>query len=364
MTAKCNTRVLHIVEAFGGGVFSFLADLVNETADDFEIYIAYGVRSQTPENFRKFFSDKVHFICVESFGREISLKNDFKAYFELKRIIKDVNPQVVHLHSSKAGFLGRFAANCKKRRVIYNPHGFSFLMEDCSALKRKAYRIIEKAATINRAVTVGCSKGEYQEAKKLNKRAVWINNGVNISKLDKICPEVTPIQETSFKVCTLARIGYQKQPGVFNKIAEKLPETEFTWIGDGELRTELSSPNIKITGWLKKDDAVDLMTKHSVFMLTSAWEGLPISLLEAMYMGRICVVSNCIGNRDVIKNGVNGFVCNNADEFTATLKKIAVMDKNELEKISSAAWRDVLYNYNISKNVKEKYVKLYEGNPV
>ncbi len=358
-------KVLHIVEAFGGGVFSFLVDLINETRDGFDVYIAYGVRPQTPENFRDFFGDNVHFISVESFGRKISLKNDFKAYFEVKRIIRDVNPQVVHLHSSKAGFIGRFAANCKKRRVFYNPHGFSFLMEDCSPLKRTVYRMIEKLALVNRACTVGCSKGEYDEAKKLGKRAVWINNGVNTAYLDKICtPKKAGNSGGIVNVVTLARIGYQKRPDLFNLVAQSLPNIPFKWIGDGELKNQLTANNIEITGWLEKEYAVAEMNKGDVFMLTSAWEGLPISLLEAMYMGKICVVSNCIGNRDVIHGGVNGFVCNSAEEFTEVLKKITLMPQKQLQKISENARQDVMLNYNISKNAREKYSALYKGGAV
>ena len=71
-------KILHIVESFGSGVFSFLVDLVNNTDKDFDITIAYGVREETLVNFKEYFSDRVKFIKVENFVRSINIKKDFK----------------------------------------------------------------------------------------------------------------------------------------------------------------------------------------------------------------------------------------------------------------------------------------------
>ena len=77
---------------------------------------------------------------------------------------------------------------------------------------------------------------------------------------------------------------------------------KFVWIGDGELRDQLTSENIEITGWADRSTAIRYAVNADVFLLPSRWEGLPISLLESMYMKKACVVSNVIGNRDVIVN--------------------------------------------------------------
>ena len=106
--------------------------------------------------------------------------------------------------------------------------------------------------------------------------------------------------EHPFTVYTLGRICYQKKPTLFNEIAGSFPNVKFVWIGDGELRGELTSKNIEITGWADRSTAIRYAVNADVFLLPSRWEGLPISLLESMYMKKICVVSNVIGNRDVI----------------------------------------------------------------
>ena len=175
-------KILHIVEAFGGGIFSILCDLCNETSKNYDIIIAYSLRAETPKNFKEYFSTNIKFIEVENLSRSINAKKDIKALKRIKKIIKEEKPDIIHLHSSKAGILGRLAISGKKVRMFYNPHGFSFLKKDDSIIKRAVYWTIEKiTAIVNKKCTiVACSYGEYGQAKKLNKNAIWINNGVNI----------------------------------------------------------------------------------------------------------------------------------------------------------------------------------------
>ena len=354
-------KVLHIVESFGSGVFSFLVDLVNGTYKDFDITIAYGVREETLDNFREYFDESIKFIKVENFTRSINPKKDLKALKEIKDIIKNEKPDIVHLHSSKAGILGRLAVNGNKIKMFYNPHGFSFLKKDDTKLKRMIYWLIEKITVIwNRKCTiVGCSNGEYLEAKKLNKNSVCINNGIDINKLKEETKGLIPnkINYKNIKICTVGRIGYQKNPEMFNKIAEAFPKIGFTWIGEGDLRNKLTSKNINVTGWKERKEVLQILNNNDIFILTSLWEGLPISLLEAMYMKKICIVSNCIGNRDVIVNGNNGFVANEINDFIKYIQEI--LDKKiDVQTLVINANQDVLNEYNIEKMV-DKYKKEY-----
>ena len=151
---KVKKKILHIVEAFGGGMFTFLADLSNAISDEYEVIIVYGKRKETPDNFKEYFCNNIRFIEVKNFTRSINFVKDFKAFCEIKRIIKEENPDIIHLHSSKAGFIGRFAANGKKIKMLYNPHGFSFLMQNSSKLKRRMYWLIEKIASYRKCIII------------------------------------------------------------------------------------------------------------------------------------------------------------------------------------------------------------------
>lgn len=344
-------KILFIVEAMGGGVFTYIVDLANNLVNDYDIFIAYATREQTPCDFKKYFDKRIKLIKVNSFCREIKLSNDVKSIIELRKIKNIVNPDIIHLHSSKAGVLGRVAFGMSKIPLFYTPHGYSFLMENCNTYKRKFYKLIEYIMAKTKCITISCSYGEHLETLKLTKRAFYINNAINVSflknKLDNIINK-----DHNFTVFTLGRICYQKNPELFNDIAGRLPSIKFLWIGDGELRNKLSSKNIEITGWVNREMALEISKNADVFILTSRWEGLPISLLEAMLMKKLCVVSNVIGNNNVIKNNINGFICNNTDEF---VEKIMVKDNQ----ITENAYLDIIQNYS-TENQAKSYSDIYQ----
>lgn len=351
-------KVLHIVEAFGGGVFTFLVDLINNTCDEYDVVLACSIRPQTPKNYKEYIDKRVKIIELESGVRDISLTKDLKSFFELKKIIKNEKADIVHLHSSKSGFLGRMICSDKKVNVLYNPHGFAFLKEDESKFKKNIYKALEYIAAKKCGSIVGVSKGEYEEALKLSKKSYLINNGIDIEKLPVL--EEKEFSANNLKICTIGRISYQKNPKMFNEIAKRFPNINFTWIGQGEMLDVLDSDNIKVTGWMSKGEVIKLMNEADIFILTSLWEGLPIALLEAMYYKKICIVSNCIGNRDVIINEKNGFIANNTEEF---LEKINIIKNNKvnISEIKRKAYEDINTNYNF-KFVAINYKKIYEIN--
>lgn len=347
-------KILFVVEAMGGGVFTYIVDLANELVNKYDMYIAYAVRPQTPKDYKEYFDKRIKLIEVKNFCREINLKKDIGAFFEITNIAKEINPDVIHLHSSKAGVIGRFAFDGKKIPLFYTPHGYSFLMENCNPIKRKIFKLIESVFARAKCTTISCSRGEHLESLKLTKKAEYVNNGINMQDIQKIVDN-TEKKNHTFTVFTLGRICYQKNPELYNNIAKKFPNVQFTWIGDGELREELDSPNIKITGWVNREKAIEYAVNADVFLLTSRWEGLPISLLESMYMKKICIVSNVIGNRDVISNGKNGFVCNDSSEFEEAIREA----KEGKEILKEQAYKDIVHIYN-TKVMAENYGRIYE----
>lgn len=339
----------------GGGIFSYIVDLSNELINYYDIYIAYAVRKQTPQNYMDYFDKRINLIKVENFCRSINPIKDIKAMLELKQIEKKIKPDIIHLHSSKAGAIGRIAFN-GKIPMFYTPHGYSFLMENCNAIKRILFKSIEYICAKRKCVTISCSAGEHLETLKLTKKAVYVNNGININELQKNIDKTEKINHP-FTVFTLGRICYQKDPTLFNEIAKQLSDIRFIWIGDGELRNELNSSNIEVTGWVDRMKAIKYAVNADVFILPSRWEGLPISLLEAMYMKKICIVSNVIGNRDVIINNYNGFICLNADDF---IKKIKTVRINDFDSVVENAHDEILKKYN-TQIMASEYKDIYEN---
>ena len=339
----------------GGGVFTYIVDLANHLICEYDIYIAYAVRPQTPSDFKDYFDKRIHLIEVKNFTREINCFKELKAIKEVKKISQNIHPDIVHLHSSKAGVIGRIIFSGKDIPLFYTPHGYSFLMKNYSPLKRTIFKMIEKVMAMRNCVTISCSEGEHKETLKLTKNANYVNNGINTIELQNLLEQVERRDHT-FTAFTLGRICSQKNPVLFNNIAEALPNIKFLWIGDGELRNCLTAPNIEITGWTDRFNALTLAQNADVFILTSLWEGLPISLLEAMFMKKTCVVSNVIGNKDVIHNKLNGYLCDNLDEFVKAIKDTQLSNENVY---SEKAYQDIINTYNTKIQAK-KYDDIYK----
>lgn len=348
-------RVLFFVEAMGGGVFTYITNLANGLSKEFDIYVAYAIRPQTPKNYEEYFNKNIHLIKVENFKREISFK-DIKAFFEMKKICKIVKPDIIHLHSSKAGILGRWAFDGKKIPLFYTPHGYSFLMTNISSKKEKLYRTLERISAHRNCTTISCSYGENEETKRLTNKALYVDNGINIEKIDSIVGNGSKVKNKRPIIFTIGRISIQKDPVLFNKIAEHFKTLQFVWIGDGKLRNKLTSPNIKVMGWKTEKEALQLASNYDIFLLPSKWEGLPMSLLEAMYLEKVCVASNVIGNNNVITNNVNGFLCNGLDDYIHVIS--GLITNGIPDNLLKAANEDVIRHYN-STVMAEHYAAIY-----
>lgn len=348
-------KILHVAEPFATGVLCFLVDLTKKQIEEYDITIVWGMRPLTPPNVESLFDKRIKLIRFDSFKGAIGTVINPKCYIDLRRIYDEEKPDIVHLHSSASGFVGRWALPCGKVQTFYTPHGFSFLAGNGGGLKRFVFHAIEWLSAKRPATIVACSPGEYKEARKLSKRSTYVNNGVKVGQ-EVVRSEGHEVGGRP-KVCTIGRILQQKNPALFNEIAEMLPDVDFTWIGEGELKILLTAKNITVTGWLEREESQRLTRESDIFILTSLWEGLPLSLLEAMAAEKVCIVTDVIGNRDVIENGVNGYVCNTAKEFADTIRKVLNEPHDEMRK---AARRDVEENYN-SDLMAEKYSRIYKA---
>ncbi|MCI8948723.1 MAG: glycosyltransferase family 4 protein [Lachnospiraceae bacterium] len=351
-------KILMVCEAFGGGVFTYVSQLCNDMIDTFDIYLAYSVRPQTPQNYKDFLDPRIHLVEVKHFGKKslTNIYNDFKIIKELREIKRTVNPDIIHLHSSIAGGIGRLAFSGKRNTIIYTPHGYAHILMG-GGKKSSLYKIMEKVLGKKKAITLTCCESENDVAKTMCKTTAYIETGVNLYELSNSLKGITTIKNEKFTVFTLGRICLQKQPSLFNKIAELVPEANFIWIGNGELECELTAPNIKITGWKPRNEALAIAKGADAFILCSFGEAIAMSLIENMYMKKLVLVSNTMGNKSVIHNGINGYVCNKAEDYAKQIKNAMVHFPNELP---VRAYNDVIETYN-TNIMKQKYIKFYSS---
>jgi glycosyltransferase involved in cell wall biosynthesis len=334
-------KIVHVIEPFASGVAVFVKLLTENLSRDFHIVI-HGERQQiaaAAEVKKSFTSHNVQFIPWKSAQRSISLKKDWAAFVELYHVLKMLKRRklvdAVHLHSSKSGFLGRVACRLAHiKNVIYTPNGAPFL-QGGAGVKRFLYKIFERIGNAFGGQVVCCSHSEQHEYESLGIKAVTINNGVPVTRTDLEKDE--NISSNRFRIVSCARITEQKNPAMFNAIAQALeanPHFEFIWVGDGEERHLLTARNIRITGWLPENEAHEIVSSADLYLSTSNFEGLSFSVLEALVFQKPVLVKNCVGNRDVVKNGLNGDLFELADEAVVKIlhyfnnrKMLSVMGK-------------------------------------
>ena len=104
---------------------------------------------------------------------------------------------------------------------------------------------------------------------------------------------------------------------------------------------------------MKREEVLKLVNDNDIFVLTSLWEGMPISLLEAMYLKKLCMVTNCIGNRDVIRDQDNGYIIN--DNYKSIIDSI---NSDNYTLLSNNAYKSIIEEFNIEITC-EKYRRLY-----
>jgi len=350
-------KILMVCEAFGGGVFAYVSQLCNDMCEEFEVYLAYALRPQTPKNYKEALDERVHLIEVKNFGHLSSISKDLKLIKELRAIENEVKPDVIHLHSSIAGGIGRIAFNGKKSRVVYTPHGYAhILMGNPGSLKCQGYRAVEKLlGNKSNCITLTCCESEDEEAKKFAKRTAYVETGVNLKDLSQSLDGIVPAKNDKFTVYTLGRTCTQKQPWLFNEIAKAVPEARFVWIGGGELDYQLDAPNLEHIAWKPRHEALALGKGADVFILCSLGEAIAMSLIENMFMGKLIMVSNTMGNKSVIKDGVNGYVCETVEDYA---KHIREAMKEWPQSLCDKAVSDVRTVYN-TEAMSRKYVQFY-----
>ena len=238
---------------------------------------------------------------------------------------------------------------------MYTPHGYAHILMG-PGKKSKVYKFAEKILG-NRALTLTCCESEDEEAKKFSKRTAYVETGVNLADLSASLDGIKPVKNDKFTVFTLGRACVQKQPQLFNRIAELVPDARFIWIGNGELENELTAPNIEVTGWKPRKEALAMAKGADAFILCSRGEAIAMSLIENMYIKKLILVSNTMGNKSVINDGINGYVCDKAEEYAEHIK--AAM-KEFPKELPERAYQDVLEMYNTDA-MKKKYVEFYNG---
>lgn len=288
--------IMHVVEAFGAGVGHSIHQIYSGYHPDIKGVVVHGSRDFNVDLFEK--SRGVRFIKWGA-TREISFVNDFAALVQLVSIIREIKPTLIHLHSSKAGVLGRVAARMLGIPCLYTPHSYSFLRSDVSPLKRCLFRFIEKILASS-ATTIACGLEEFSLAQSFSCKSTLVENGVNA---DRFKPRQKGLVKKGRKrIISVGRISPQKDFEFFKKLAasKELSQFDFLWITGAKDDEAKIADNFFVYGERTPDELADLYRNSDIYLSTALWEGLSRAALEASLSGLPLVLRDCPGNRELL----------------------------------------------------------------
>jgi glycosyltransferase involved in cell wall biosynthesis len=317
-------RIVHILESTATGTLSMVCLIANGLArEGHKVDVIYSIRPDTPAALPGLFARNVRLHHVQM--KDVSLMRSVSA---LRSKLIGLNPDIVHLHSSFAGFLGRISTLLALRRTafFYSPHCISFMRRDISTPKRLLFVGLERVAALRRCVYVACSESEQQVVRRWLRQPVRLVENAVKAHAAKPGEHEEQKESDDFCVVTVGGVRPQKNPGLFAEIARRLdrPRARFVWIGDGDdaLKQELRAAGVFITGWLSRRDVRSWLERADAYLSTSSWEGMPVSVVEAMMAGSATIVSDCAGNVDVVRHLETGAIFSSAAEGAELLGRV------------------------------------------
>jgi glycosyltransferase involved in cell wall biosynthesis len=276
-------------------------------------------------------------IRVKNLGRKISLVNDFKAAKQLRKIIFETAPDLIHTHTFKAGLLVRAQRNRiekdlgKRVKFVHTYHGHLFDDPEFKGIKSVMVKMIEKrlSRSSDQLITVGKKVRADLDSRKIRakRKTVSIRPSVNplrlISKIMAL--KKYKVKDTKrIRVLWLARVTGVKNPQRAVEIARLMPQIDFYLAGGGDLLAKIKTQapnNLKVLGW---QDAKSILPIADIFLSTSENEGMPIALIEAQLAGIAVVATNVGSVSEVVLNNKTGFVCSKSNaELITAINKLA-----------------------------------------
>ncbi|HXS99792.1 MAG TPA: glycosyltransferase [Elusimicrobiota bacterium] len=359
-------KVFQVVECGGpGGTGEQVAAICGGLDPTrFDVSLVYAVRDGSPDEYRAKCSGAKTAYYLPELTREVSPAADATALRKLHRLFAEHRPDVVHTHSSKAGVLGRAAAKAAGvKRIFYSPHGYSFLMQDRTRAERALFRMIERGAA-RIGETIAVSPSEAQFARRLApRRPVHVVCDAYLGD----APELLPHDDVVVGSC--GRMTYARNPEAWVLLVQRLTDSRngvrCEWIGGGEnedkARTDLTNMNllmkVSITGWLTAEQARERLRGLDVFVHYSRWDALSNAVLEAMALGLPVVASDVPGNRDLVEDGVTGFLVKNEVELLERCQQL--IDDEALRRKLGAAGRERMRREFSREHMIAELSKLY-----
>lgn len=325
-----------------------------------KVYLAVGSRGKLSDKIEEL---GIQVFIINSVKRNIDPINDLKSILRIRRLIKILKPDIIHLNSSKAGVIGRVACQGirnRKTKVVFTVHGWAFTDGVPSRLKKSLFNYIEKKVSGLTDLFICVSNydkfiGKRNRVLTPENNAVVIHNGA-------VAPQITAINYSShfpIRLVMIARFSKQKDQESLIRAASTLPRDSYhlTFVGAGETlehNKEIVSKlqldkNIEFVGF--KENVDKFLINNDVFILSTHYEGLPISIIEAMSYGLPVIASNVGGNDELVENNVNGYLVNSIYEMNLAIRKL-INNPSEVKRLGLNSQKKYMSEFTLNRCMK------------
>lgn len=342
MSTVANLQILLVEQPIvPGGVPRYVADLATSLSQQgVDVTICCPPDSVLVEAIKQ---KNIRFLPA-NMVREVNFVADIKALFSIWQILKTNQFDLIHAHSSKAGFLVRLAVKLFRINVpvIYTPHGYAF--RPFTGFKRKFFIFLERFFTSDaRFLTVAVSEAEkklaVEEKISTEDKICIVRTGRDYNEYENEVDRSAVLDKLqlpgdSFLLSTVSRLVVEKNLYSFIDsaalVCQQVPNARFVIIGAGPLDQELKQyardkqvdESVRFLGW--RNDVPAILKSSDICLLTSNFEGYPYALLEYLAAHKPIVATDIPAHREIVTHRVNGLLVevSNAEAIAQAILEI------------------------------------------
>jgi glycosyltransferase involved in cell wall biosynthesis len=308
---------------------------------------------------------------VPDLVRRISPIHDVKANLAIQKLLKQIKPDIVHCHSSKAGIIGRWVAKQCHIPAVFTAHGWAFT-EGVSPKKQKIYRFIEKIAGMWCRKIICVSDYDknlaLREIPEFRDKLLTVHNCIPDTEYRKKWVDYNAVKP--LQIVTVARFSPQKKIKetlqILSLALQQNLKIHITFIGDGPQFDEsvvyAQKLNVEnaVTFLGARTDVEKLLPKFDLFLLLSNWEGFPISIIEAMRAGLPIMASDVGGVKEAVIHGKNGWLIPRDDSTIIDILHDIIANKKQLTQLARGARHLYEQKFTVNKMVQQIMEDVYE----
>lgn len=310
------TILLLITKADIGGAQIHVRDILAHLSQHYKFVLATGEEGFLTAQARQL---GIEVRILQHLVRSINLPQDYRAYRECITLLQDVQPHLIHTHSSKAGVLGRLAAWKLGVSSLFTAHGWAFA-QGAPMIQRLYGLGVESALCRLRGAVVTVSAADYKLASRFHvgakKNRFLVRNGVA-----QIRRTIKRKSSNTLRIVSVGRLteNQKNQSLLIDALARLALPFEANIIGDGpsyallkaKIETLGLAHKIKLLGEQKCVEPY--LTNADIFVLSSNYEGLPLSILEAMSYGLPVVACDVGGVNEAVLHDESGLLSARGD---------------------------------------------------